>query len=120
MKKEKNIMAVRKSAKKKEQPLTESQDKKAIKTKTSQRNVKFALSSPAAGEVLLAGEFNNWDNWSIPLKKSNDGIWSINIRLLPGRYEYNFIVDGNWVQDTSSPEMVTNPFGTQNSVIIIE
>ena len=120
MKKEKNIMAVRKSAKKKEQPLTESQDKKAIKTKTSKRNVKFALSSPAAGEVLISGEFNNWDTSSIPLKKSNGGIWSTNIRLLPGRYEYNFIVDGNWVQDTSSLEIVTNPFGTQNSVIMVE
>ena len=113
-------MVVRKSVRKKGQASPKPQDKKAIKTKTSGRNVKFALSSPAAVEVLLAGEFNNWDTWSIPLKKSNDGIWSIDIRLLPGRYEYNFIVDGNWVQDTSSPEMVTNPFGTQNSVIIIE
>jgi len=113
-------MVVRKSARKKGQASPKPQDKKAIKTKTSGRNVKFALSSPAAVEVLLAGEFNNWDTWSIPLKKSNDGIWSIDIRLLPGRYEYNFIVDGNWVQDTSSPEMVTNPFGTQNSVIMIE
>ena len=113
-------MAVRKSARKREQPLSESQDKKAIKTKTSERNVKFALSSPAAGEVLLSGEFNNWDICSIPLKKSNKGIWSTNVRLLPGRYEYNFIVDGNWVQDTSSIEMVTNPFGTQNSVIMVK
>ena len=113
-------MAVRKSVKKKEQPLSESQDKKAVKSKTSGRNVKFALSSPAAGEVLLAGEFNNWDTCSTPLKKSNNGIWSTNIRLLPGRYEYNFIVDGNWVQDTCSPEMVKNPFGTQNSVIMVK
>lgn len=113
-------MAIRKSAKKKEQPLSEPQDKKVIKTKASERNVKFALSSPAAGEVLLAGDFNNWDTSSISLKKSNGGTWSTNIRLLPGRYEYNFIVDGNWVQDTSSLEIVTNPFGTQNSVIMVE
>lgn len=120
MRKEKDIMAVRKNAGKKEQSLQTSPDKKAIKAKTSERNVKFALSSPAAGEVFLAGEFNNWDTRSIAMKRSNNEIWNTSIRLLPGRYEFNFIVDGNWVQDTSSYEIVPNPFGTRNCVIIIE
>ena len=46
--------------------------------------------------------------------------WKIAIHLLPGRYEYNFVVDGNWVEDMLCSEMVPNPFGTRNSVIVVE
>jgi len=124
MRKEKDIMAVSKSVsksvKKKEQPSRSSSAKKTVKTKTSERNVKFSLPNPAAGEVCLAGDFNNWDTCSTPLKKGKNGTWSVSIKLLPGRYEYNFFVDGNWVCDTCCLEMVTNSFGTQNSVIMVE
>jgi len=90
------------------------------KAKTAERKVTFACHHPDAREVCLAGVFTDWDTSSMPLEKSGEGIWSITIHLLPGRYEYNFVVDGNWIQDLLCSEMVPNPFGTRNSVIVVE
>jgi 1,4-alpha-glucan branching enzyme len=117
--KEEDSMTVRESAGKKKQPSRTPVPKRTAKKKPSERNVKFSHSDPAAGEVCLGGDFNNWDVRSNPLKRNKQGIWSVTIKLLPGRYEYNFFVDGHWVQDEFCVETVTNPFGTQNSVIMV-
>ena len=90
------------------------------KAKTAERKVTFACHHPDAREVCLAGEFTDWDACLMPLEKSSDGLWSLTIQLLPGRYEYNFIVDGNWVHDMLCSELVPNPFGTHNSVIVVK
>jgi 1,4-alpha-glucan branching enzyme len=87
--------------------------------KSSEMKVKFAFKKPDAAEVYLAGAFNDWDTSSIPLERNEDGTWTTVIELSPGRYEYNFIVDGNWMQDISCSEMVTNPFGTRNCIITV-
>ena len=92
----------------------------AVKAKADARKVTFACHHPDAREVCLAGEFTDWDACLRPLEKSDEGIWKITIHLLPGRYEYNFVVDGNWVEDMLCSEMVPNPFGTRNSVIVVE
>jgi 1,4-alpha-glucan branching enzyme len=94
--------------------------KGATKAKADERRVTFACHHPDAREVFLAGEFTDWDACLRPLEKSGEGIWRITVHLLPGRYEYNFIVDGNWIQDMLCAEMVPNPFGTRNSVIVVE
>lgn len=85
----------------------------------SSKSVEFKLLAPAAKKVSLAGSFNNWKP-KATLKKSLKGDWSAKINLKPGRYEYKFVVDGNWINDPSSPQAVGNPFGTQNSVIEIK
>jgi 1,4-alpha-glucan branching enzyme len=92
---------------------------RAASAKSSELKIKFAFDKPDAGEVYLAGAFNDWDTRSIPLERNEDGTWSTVLELSPGRYEYNFVVDGNWVQDLSCSEMVTNPFGTRNCVITV-
>jgi len=35
----------------------------------------------------------------------------------PGRYEYLFVVDGQWLPDPNAKESVANPFGGRNSVL---
>ena len=47
-----------------------------------------------AGEVKLAGEFNNWTPEAI--EKQEDGVWRKSLRLAPGKYSYKFVVDGDW------------------------
>ncbi len=39
------------------------------------------------------------------------------LALLPGRYEYKFVVDGHWIPDPNALENVLNPHGTLNSVM---
>jgi hypothetical protein len=39
------------------------------------------------------------------------------LTLAPGRYEYRFIVDGEWMADPLAKDFVPNPFGGQNSLL---
>lgn len=83
----------------------------------ARRGVRFVFRALDAKEVYLTGEFNNWDTRSLPMKKRKGGEWQAEIDLDPGRYEYNFFVDGVWVQDPVCHERVLNTFGTQNCII---
>lgn len=77
----------------------------------------FAMNAPDAQEVLLAGDFTQWRESAIPLKRRRNGDWEASVRLAPGIYSYRFLVDDTWVDDPTCPTQVPNPFGTQNSVI---
>ena len=92
--------------------------KKRAATKTRQRSqIQFVYSAPEAKQVYVAGEFNNWDLRSLPLKRDKDGTWKKKIGLSPGRYEYKLIADDVWVEELPGVEITPNPFGTQNFVL---
>ncbi len=77
----------------------------------------FTLKAPEAKEVVLVGDFNGWDvNNGVRMKKSDDGIWTAGVELTSGRYEYKFIVDGEWKLDPENNQTVANVFGSLNSV----
>lgn len=84
-----------------------------------QKKVKFELMAPEANEVLLTGDFNSWDENGIALRRDRNGIWRTSMNLNLGRYEYKFIVDGQWWTDPANTESVTNTYGSQNSVITV-
>lgn len=79
--------------------------------------VEFELAAPAAEQVLVTGSFCNWVADSIVLKKGKKGLWNASVSLAPGRYEYRFLVDGNWCDDPNCTERVPNDFGTENCVL---
>jgi hypothetical protein len=81
---------------------------------STEKGVKFTYYDPAANEVYLAGEFNNWSTTATPMKRDPDGVWWIILPLPPGRYEYKFVVDGQWMADPMNP-ITVGPYG--NSVI---
>ncbi len=80
--------------------------------------VTFSIKKPAAKEIMLAGDFNGWDQKSTPLKKGNDGTFSLTMPLKPGRYNYKFIIDGNWTADPAATETSGPPYN--NSVKIVK
>ncbi len=84
------------------------------------QEVEFTLHAPDANKVCIAGQFNEWNTKSMPMKKSKDGTWRIKIKLPRGKYEYKYLVDGAWAQDISGAEMIPNPFGTSNCVINVQ
>ncbi|MBN3035191.1 MAG: glycogen-binding domain-containing protein [Bacteroidales bacterium] len=57
---------------------------------------------PEARQVVLAGNFNVWNEGELYLEQVPDG-WDIPYVLAPGNYEYKFIVDGRWITDPSNP-----------------
>lgn len=79
--------------------------------------VSFVLSAPKAESVSVAGAFNCWDVKALKMKKDKQGRWSSKISLKPGRYEYLFMVDGQWLRDPAAKETIQNPFGSVNSVL---
>lgn len=86
-------------------------------------NVRFFLKGYAqAREVILAGSFNGWkEPWNeqaIRMNRVDDG-WEIKADLPPGRYEYKFIVDGEWMHDPASKDNVVNEHQTLNSVLYV-
>ena len=69
-------------------------------------------------EILLAGEFNNWvPDLNVELRRTPEGEWVKFLAVAPGRYEYKFVVHGDWLADTRNPRRAENGVGTQNSVI---
>ncbi len=84
----------------------------------------FRLAAPQATEVFLAGEFNQWDASATPMKRESDGSWVATLELTPGRYEYKFVVDGQWICEPGcdgreGTTCVSNPFGSLNSVAVV-
>ncbi len=73
-----------------------------------------------AKAVFLAGEFNNWNPSGKAMKDDDgDGTWTAIVDLPPGRYEYKFVVDGQWLEDPKAKESAPNPFGGKNSVVVV-
>ncbi|MCI0701590.1 MAG: glycogen-binding domain-containing protein [Planctomycetia bacterium] len=74
------------------------------------------LKAPEAKSVAVTGNFCNWELEGHPLKHDGKGIWKATLTLLPGRYEYRLLVDGEWRDDPGCTEHVANPFGSENCV----
>jgi len=90
------------------------------KTRILIKKVEFVFLASEAQEVYLTGGFNNWDINANPMKKDKKGLWKTTVSLKPGRYEYRFLVDGNWANDPSCAGCVPNEFGSMNCVRIVE
>ena len=79
--------------------------------------VSFQLVKPEAKRVCVAGSFNDWKPEMAPLAPADNGRWVADLPIRPGRYEYLFVVDGQWLPDPNAKESVQNPFGGLNSVL---
>jgi len=82
--------------------------------------IKFTYYDPDAGQVFLAGSFNNWSANATPMKKDEAGYWTVVLQLSPGKHEYKFVVDGAWITDLDNPNSKPDPYGGMNSVVEID
>jgi DnaK suppressor protein len=78
------------------------------------------LHAPTAHEVVVTGDFCDWDPAGRPLTRATNGDWRTTLLLPPGRYEYRFLVDGAWADDPACPDQVPNPFESANAVLRVE
>ena len=91
--------------------------KKKRKKKTQKGKITFKLEASEAKEAILVGDFNSWDVKKHRMKKDNKGRWIKTVTLAPGRYEYKFLVDGQWQNDPENDQIVPNSFGTLNNIL---
>ncbi|MCB2182172.1 MAG: isoamylase early set domain-containing protein [Desulfobulbaceae bacterium] len=97
-------------------PKKKAKAKAPAKRKTIQ-STEFSLIAPEAQEVFLAGDFNDWNTTEYPMRKFKNGKCVKKLKLKPGKYEYQFVVDGHWWVDPENPNRQANNFGSENSVI---
>jgi 1,4-alpha-glucan branching enzyme len=80
--------------------------------------VQFRLGEVEAHEVALVGDFNGWRP-EHRLHQTAAGVWSVDVALEPGVYNYVFVVDGRtWRLDPLAPR-VTDGFGGASSRVAV-
>jgi len=49
--------------------------------------------------------------------KDPDGRWRITVHLVPGTYQYKFLIDTEWHEDPANKRKTLNEYGGYNSII---
>jgi hypothetical protein len=96
----------------------------AARTRDTVFVTRFVLAAPSAKQVALVGDFNDWDRKATPLiQAGGNGLWTVELPLGAGRYNYAFLVDGHrWTADPAAPpapRAVADDFGQPNSVVTV-
>jgi len=95
-------------------------DKNTLSSQIAKKMVVFTYKNPEAKEVYLAGDFNLWQSHTHKMHKGKQGIFSTEIELSTGKYEYRFLVDGKPQYDKKAKENLKASDGNINSVIYIK
>ncbi len=86
---------------------------------TGKKRVVFTLNEPSASEVCIVGDFNGWSPSKHKMKEKQNGIWEKTIVVPSGRYEYKFVVNGEWQNDPGNDQLVPNTYGSMNNVLVV-
>jgi len=70
-------------------------------------------------EVLLSGDFLNWES-KVPMEKGPNGWFVVKQKLAPGKYTFKFIVDGQWQHSPDYPLVSDNTNGFNNEILVPE
>ena len=95
-----------------------------VYTKTG-RSCRVTFELPAevnAKDAFFCGDFNQWSQDTHPMKRRNDGSFTLTISLKPGKqYRYRFLLDGErWENDWAAEAYLPNEHGTEDSVVNVE
>lgn len=88
--------------------------------------VTFCLHKEAAfnaRHVHLVGEFNNWNIYATPMKKLEDGSFTVHVELRCGKeYQFRYLInEATWENDWKADKYVSSLLGgCDNSVVVIE
>ena len=81
--------------------------------------IRFAVRpEPDVRRVSIAGDFTGWK--PKPMRKQKDGTYVAQVPLAVGSYEYKYLFDDQWVVDPDSEMWAANPYGTVNSLAMVE
>ena len=98
--------------------------KKEYLNSNSSCRVTFRLPKEAAGtakRVTIVGDFSNWEKDAIPMKRLKNGDFSTTLELMSEReYRFRYLIDGRrWENDWCADNYKPNPFGCDDSVVIV-
>lgn len=92
--------------------------KQYLKTKPVCK-VTFTVPAKDAKKVAVVGDFNNWSSKESSLKKLKNGTFKGTFNLpKEGSYEFKYIVDGAYVNETEADRYQWNDYaGSENAVL---
>lgn len=72
-----------------------------------------------AEKVTLVGDFNNWDEKVLEMKKLKSGEFTSLVELEKGKsYEFRYLVNGTeWYNDSAADRYAATNFGVENGVV---
>ncbi len=84
--------------------------------------VEFEIDAPTADRVSLVGDFNNWDQAAVPMRRgTRPGQWQTTVPLPNGWYRYAFLVDKSvWIADPAKSIAPDADFGQPTSLLVVE
>jgi 1,4-alpha-glucan branching enzyme len=82
--------------------------------------VRLEFHDENARTVSIVGTFNDWNPKTTPMLTIGPGQWVKELALSPGIYEYQYVVDGKWINDPQAGKSTPNPLGGRNSVLVVE
>jgi hypothetical protein len=96
-------------------------DTGAVEVAADQVVTRFVFIAPEASAVQVTGDFIDWSPDGLALENERGtGVWTIDVPLEPGVYQYAFVVDGaEWRPDPRAVSHVDDGFGRENSVVIV-
>ncbi|QRM89155.1 glycoside hydrolase [Lacinutrix sp. WUR7] len=81
--------------------------------------VTFTVPAKEAKEVLVVGNWNNWDAKAEPLQKLKNGTFKGTVNLESGNsYEFKYVVDGQWQNEEQADAFVWNEFAASDNSVI--
>jgi chromosome partitioning protein len=99
-------------------PVVEKKAPPFVGVKQHGDHVLFSTQITGVRRVVIAGDFNNWSAMATPMIAGETaGTWTASLPLLPGRYRYRLVVDGNWMTDPSNTYVESNQFGELNNIV---
>lgn len=88
-----------------------------LQARPTQKPIHFLCPAPGASQVCLTGDFNHWNPSSLPMERGVDGSWRITIPLGHGSHHYQFLVDGQAVNDARAHGISRNSRGERVSLL---
>lgn len=81
--------------------------------------VRFRFEEATDSTAFLVGDFNDWDETSLPMARQDDGGHIALLHLEPGSYQFKYKTGSLWFNDRAAHEYARNPWGSENSVVSV-
>lgn len=98
---------------------TKDEQRQKLSPYISDDTVEFIIKSTPGKRIFLSGDFNRWDPYMTRLKEIETGVYSVTLRIKPGRYGYYFLIDGEPVVDPLNFQITQTNQGEQVSLLYI-
>ena len=79
----------------------------------------FHYADPAAQQVMLVGDFNNYNPYSHSMKEKSPGVFELAIKVKPGVHIYCFVIDGEWHTDPNNLRQYRDETGRNMNVFYV-